>query len=93
MGKMRSLYNIVTCIPIARQRFGKHIPAGAKARKRRTYTDRQRITKHVSLITETAFSAWSVQSRYKEVFDSIEQYRTVVELRIELSSSSQLAGK
>jgi hypothetical protein len=39
---------------------------------------RQRISKHASLIIEAVFSAWSVQSGYKEVFGSIEQYRTVV---------------
>jgi hypothetical protein len=29
--------NTVTCIPIARQRLGKHIPAQANARDNRTY--------------------------------------------------------
>jgi hypothetical protein len=32
---------------------------------------------------QAVFSAWSVQSDYKEVFDSIEEYRTVVESRIQ----------
>jgi hypothetical protein len=53
----------VTYRPIARQRLGKHIPAGANA---------QQISKQVSLTVEAVFSAWSVQSGYKEVFGSIE---------------------
>jgi hypothetical protein len=57
----------------ARQRLGKHIPAEAEARNNRTSIDRQRIIQHTSLITEAVFSAWSVQSGYKEVFGSIEQ--------------------
>jgi hypothetical protein len=52
---------IVTHRPIARQRLGKHIPAGAKARNNRTSTGRQRISKHASLTIEAVFSAWSVQ--------------------------------
>jgi hypothetical protein len=67
--------NIVTCIPIARQRFGKHIRAEANARNSRTCIARQRISKHASLTVEAVFSAWSVQSGYKEEFGSIEQDR------------------
>jgi hypothetical protein len=62
---------IVTYRPIARQRLGKHIPAGANARNRRSIV-RQRISKHASLTTEAVFSVWSVQSGYKEVFSNIE---------------------
>jgi hypothetical protein len=36
----------------------------------------QRISKHASLTIEAVFSAWSVESGYKEVFGNIEQYRT-----------------
>jgi hypothetical protein len=36
---------IVTYWPIARQRFGKHIPAGANARNNRTSIARQLISK------------------------------------------------
>jgi hypothetical protein len=36
----------VTCIPIARQRLGKHIPAGANERNNRTSITRQRSCKH-----------------------------------------------
>jgi hypothetical protein len=63
----------VTCIPIARQRLGKHIPAEANSRNNRTSIPRQRTSKHTSLTTEAVFSAWSVHSGYKEVFGSREQ--------------------
>jgi hypothetical protein len=46
------LNNNVTCIPIVRQRLGKHIPA----RKNRTFIARQQISKHVFLTTEAVFS-------------------------------------
>jgi hypothetical protein len=62
----------VKCIPIARQRLSKHIPARANVRKSRTSIGRQRINKHASLTIEAAFSVGSVQSGYKEVFGSIE---------------------
>jgi hypothetical protein len=58
----------MTCIPIARQRLGKHIPAEANARNNRTSIAKQRISKHTSLTIEAVFSAWSVQSGYKEGF-------------------------
>jgi hypothetical protein len=51
------IVNIAKCIPI----------------------DRQRLGKHASLTIEAVFSAWSVQSGYKEVLSSIEQYITGVE--------------
>jgi hypothetical protein len=41
-------------------------------RSNRTSIARQRISKHASLTIEAVFSAWSVQSGYKEVFSSIE---------------------
>jgi hypothetical protein len=58
----------VTCIPVARQRLSKRIPTEANARNNRTIIARQRISKHTSLTIELVFSAWSVQSRYKEGF-------------------------
>jgi hypothetical protein len=63
------LNNIVTSMPIARQRLCKHtsIPAEANARNNKTSIARQRISKHTSL-TIGLFSAWSVQSGYKEEF-------------------------
>jgi hypothetical protein len=64
-------YYIVTCIPIARQRIGEHIPAEANACNRRTSIAGQWTNKHASLTIGAVFSAWSVQSGYKEVF-SIE---------------------
>jgi hypothetical protein len=62
--------HIVTCIPTARQRLSKHIPAEANTPKNKTSIARQRINKHVSLKLEAVFSVRSVQSGYKEVFGS-----------------------
>jgi hypothetical protein len=56
------------CIPIARQRLCKHIPAEANARNNRTSIARQRISKHTSVTIDAVFSAWSVQRGYKERF-------------------------
>jgi hypothetical protein len=42
---------IVTRIPIARQRVGKHIPA-TRARNNRTSIAKQRSNEHISLTTE-----------------------------------------
>jgi hypothetical protein len=69
---VRTLEHTVTCIPIARQRLGKHIPAETNKRNNRTSIARQWISKHASLRTEAVFSAWSVQSGYKEVFSCIK---------------------
>jgi hypothetical protein len=63
--------DIVTCIHIARQRLGKHIPTQAYARNDRTSVLRQRISKHTSLKIEAMFSVGSVQSGYKEMFGSV----------------------
>jgi hypothetical protein len=60
--------NIVMCIPIARERFGKHIPAEGNTRNNMTSITRQRISQHVSLTRVAVFSAWSVRSGYKEEF-------------------------
>jgi hypothetical protein len=57
---------IVTCITIARQRLGKHISAGVKARNSLTSIARQLISKHASLRTEAVFSASSVLRSYLE---------------------------
>jgi hypothetical protein len=69
-------YN-VECRTIARQLLDKHIPAGANAPNSRTSIARQRISKHASLTTDAVFSAWSVESCYKEVFDSTESTQEV----------------
>jgi hypothetical protein len=61
------MFHIVTCIPIARQRLGKDIPARANARKNMTSIARQRISKHASLTIEAA-----VQSGYTEVFSIVD---------------------
>jgi hypothetical protein len=60
-------------MPIARQRLGKHIPAGVNSRNNRTSIARQQISKHASLAIEAMFPAWSVQSGYKDVFGRVEQ--------------------
>jgi hypothetical protein len=63
----------MTCIPIVRHPLGKHIPAGANARKNRTSIARQRINKQSSLVTmEAVFSTLYVQSGYKEVSSRIK---------------------
>jgi hypothetical protein len=64
--------DIVISIPIASQRLVKHIPAEANALNNRTSIVRQKISKHASLTTEDGFSAWSVQSGYKEGCSSEE---------------------
>jgi hypothetical protein len=69
--------------------LGKHIPAEAYARNNMMSIARQRISKHASLTIEVAFSSWSVQSSYKEVFGGIEEYRTEVKSRV---SGRQPAG-
>jgi hypothetical protein len=58
------------CIPIAKQRLGKHIPTEANASKNRTSIIRQRISKYALLTIKVVFSPWSVQSGYKELFSS-----------------------
>jgi hypothetical protein len=55
---------------VIRQRLGIHIPEEANARNNRTSIARQRISKYASLTIEAVFSAWSVQSGYKEEFRS-----------------------
>jgi hypothetical protein len=61
----------VKCIPIARQRLSKQIPAQAHSLNNMTSIARQRISKHAFLTIETVFSAWAVQSGYKEVVSNI----------------------
>jgi hypothetical protein len=75
--------DIVTCIPIARQRLGKHIPARANAHKNRTSIARQRISKHAYSTAEVVFSMGSVRSGYKEVFGRIESSRESEESSLE----------
>jgi hypothetical protein len=65
--KFQIMEYIMTCILIARQRLGKHIPSRANACKKRTSIARQRISKDTSLTIEVVFSVLSVQSGYKEV--------------------------
>jgi hypothetical protein len=54
------------CISVARQRLGKHISAGANARKNTTSIARQRIGKHAFLRVDVEVSALSAQSGYIE---------------------------
>jgi hypothetical protein len=68
-----SVQRIMTCIPIARQRLGKHSPAETNARNNRTSITRERISKHAPLTVEAVFSAaWSCEVVVKK--NSIEQY-------------------
>jgi hypothetical protein len=71
---------IVTCISVARQRLGKHIPAQGNSLNNTTPIARQRIIKHTSLTIEVVFSMGSVQSGHKEVF------RRIVQSRVEVKS-------
>jgi hypothetical protein len=48
--------HIVTCIAIASQLLGKHIPAEANAHNNRMSTPRQRISKHASLTIDFMFT-------------------------------------
>jgi hypothetical protein len=54
--------NIVTCISIARQRLGEHIPARDNECKNRTSIARKQISEQAPLTIETIFSMGSVQS-------------------------------
>jgi hypothetical protein len=65
------MQTFVLCVPIARQRLGKHIPTEANTVNNRTSISR--ISKQASLIIEAVFSALSVQSGYKEVLSSIKK--------------------
>jgi hypothetical protein len=56
----------MTSRPIARQRLGKHILAGANARNSKMSVAGKRISKRGSLTIEAVFSRLSVQSGYKE---------------------------
>jgi hypothetical protein len=62
----------------------------SKFRRKPTHTARQRISTHASLTIEAVFSAWSVQSAYKEVFSSIgwseeSSFKTGYQLALEFS--------
>jgi hypothetical protein len=65
---------IVTYRSNTRQRFGKDIPAGAKARDNVTSISRQQRGKHASSKIQAVFSAWSVQSSYKN-FSGVKSSR------------------
>jgi hypothetical protein len=59
-------HNIVKYRPIARQRLGKHISAGANRLNCRTSTAKQRISKESLLINrEGVFSAWYMPRGYE----------------------------
>jgi hypothetical protein len=82
--KLTLVYNLntyivtVTCITIARQQLGKHIPVEANVCNNRTAIARQWISKHASLIVEAVFSAWSMQSGCKEVQNSSREVKSRV---------------
>jgi hypothetical protein len=48
---------IMTCVPIARQQLGKHIPAQTNMSHNKTYIAKQRINKHASLKKKSVCSA------------------------------------
>jgi hypothetical protein len=81
---------IVTCIPIARQRVGKHIPVEANARNNRLSIPMQRRCKHASLILQMVISVGSVpRSSKRAQLEEGTEYRTVVESsRFESSESA-----
>jgi hypothetical protein len=62
---VKNYKTIVTCIPITRQRLGKHIFHNAYKCNRRTIFARQRTSKHASLTIEAVFSVWSDPRGYK----------------------------
>jgi hypothetical protein len=88
--------NIVTCIPIARQRFDKHIPLPANSLNNRTSIVRQRTSKHTYLTREALFSVRSVPRDYKRIYsEDATEYRRVVVVESEMkgrASRSQPAG-
>jgi hypothetical protein len=65
---MGMFLDIVMYRPIARQRLSKHIPAQAYSPNIRASIARQRGSKQAFSTIEDVFSAWSVQSGYKEEF-------------------------
>jgi hypothetical protein len=69
----QSNYNIVMCIPIARQRLSKHIPTQTNLLNNRISIAGQQISKYASLTTEVVLSVLSVQSNYEEVFGIRQQ--------------------
>jgi hypothetical protein len=79
--------DIVTYRSIARQRFGKHIPAGTKTSNNKTSIARQRRCKHASSTIEAVFFAWSVPRSYLE-----DNWRyKAVELKVHLWNVNQWA--
>jgi hypothetical protein len=79
--------NIVTYRPIARQRLGKHIPAGANALNNMTSIARQRISKHASLTIEAVFCV----VRAKWLWESVKQCRTEVESSFETPACQNMS--
>jgi hypothetical protein len=69
------------CIPIPRQRLGKHIPA--KPTRNRTSIARQRTSKHASLTIEAVLSVWSVPRGYKRT-----QPEDVTNTHVEVGSNT-----
>jgi hypothetical protein len=78
--------HIVTCIPIARQRFGKHLPAGANVLNDGTFIARQRISKHTSLTIEAVSSVGSVPRGYKRT----KKFAWAVKWRVEFREANLL---
>jgi hypothetical protein len=85
-------YCIVTCVPIDRQRFGKHIPVQANACNSRTSVAGQQHGKHALSTIQAVFSMGSMSRGNKRTqSEDATKYRTVMSGRIELSSRCQPA--
>jgi hypothetical protein len=78
---------IVTHMPIARQRLGKHIPQAYALKNRR-----QRINKHAFLKTEDMFSVVSVPRSYKRVKSVVVQIRIEGVQRSSVGSQNSSSG-
>jgi hypothetical protein len=82
--------NTVTYRHIARQRLGKHTPAGAKARNNRKSIARQRFSKHAQNNTgkyKTKFLMGFAPNLYNGKFQGSSQLLSEVE-RVQLKKSS-----
>jgi hypothetical protein len=72
----RGTVRTVTCIPIARQRLGKHIPARANARDNRASIARQRRGNQTP---RASYRLCFLRGPCKVVIRSVRQYRSTME--------------
>jgi hypothetical protein len=76
------------CIPIARQRLGKHILAGANAPENSASAARQRTSKHASLRIEAVLSLWSMPRGYKRTQSEDATKQSCRKCRVEFRDAS-----